>query len=457
VGASTGARTGYRAALRSPIVRRLWLASLASTVGDYIGLGALLFLATDQTGLALGAATVLAVGIVPSLFTGIVGGRWLDRFDRARALASIQLLGAVVICLPVVFEGTPIVFVTAALLSAVRIATIAVRSGAMAEGIDDDNRGPLVALIGSTDQASQVIGFFTGGAIYVLLGAQTALLIDAASFVLGAVVLAGLELPRPAERPDKPPLSAGLRDILADPVLRLLAALVVVTGTVASLPETLAPSIAQPDDPWRAAVLASAPVGQVIAMTVLGRLPQVRRTSFMLLHFTLLAASLALAALARTPATFALANLLVGAGTAWIVGAQLAFLRRAPKLRMAQITGTIIAGLAVAEGLGSLGFAAVADTAGVRAAYALSGVLLALAAVLAWWARSRTPAALALDAEPLHAEPLDAGAAAPTSDAVTEPITEPTSTEPTMVELDLGDDDGDPDVVHVDAPATSGR
>lgn len=444
-GTPTGARTGYRAALRSPIVRRLWLASLASTVGDYIGLGALLFLATDQTGLALGAATVLAVGILPSLFTGIVGGRWLDRFDRAKALACIQLVGAVVICLPVVLDGTPIVFVTAALLSAVRIATIAVRSGAVAEGIDDDNRGPLVALIGSTDQAAQVVGFFTGGAIYVLLGASAALLLDAASFVVGAIILAGLRLPRPAERPDRPPLSAGLRDILADPVLRLLAALVVVTGTVASLPETLAPSIASADDPWRAVVLASAPVGQVLAMTVLGRLPHVRRTSFMLLHFTLLAAALALAALARTPATFALANLLVGAGTGWIVGAQLAFLRRAPKLRMAQITGTIIAGLAVAEGLGSLGFAAVADSAGVRAAYAVSGALLAVAAVVAWWVRARTPAALALDTEPLVPAP-DAPAAAPDTVEL-DAVTLPDAVEPaTAVELP-----------EVDAPATSRR
>jgi MFS family permease len=400
-GRATGAATGYRAALRSPIVRRLWLASLASTVGDYIGLGALLFLATDRTGLALGAATVLAVGIVPSLLTGIVAGPWLDRFDRARALATIQAAGAVVVCLPVVFDGTPIVFLTAALLAAVRIGTIAVRSGAMAEGISDDNRGPLVALMNSTDQGSQVIGFLTGGTIYVLLGADVALLIDAVTFLIGAVVLVGLDLPRPSQRPDTPPLSAGLRDILADPVLRLLAALVVVTGTVASLPETLAPTIAGPDDPWRAAVLAAAPVGQVLAMVVIGRLPHVRRPRFMLLHFTALGGALLAAGLARSPASFAVANLFVGAGTAWLVGAQLTFLRRAPKLRMAQITGTIIAGLAVAEGLGTLGFAAVADAAGTRAAYVASGLLLALAAVLAWVLRARTPAVLELDRQPL--------------------------------------------------------
>jgi MFS family permease len=148
-------------------------------------------------------------------------------------------------------------------------------------------------------------------------------------------------------------------------------------------------------------VLAAAPVGQVLAMVVIGRLPHVRRPRFMLLHFTALGGALLAAGLARSPASFAVANLFVGAGTAWLVGAQLTFLRRAPKLRMAQITGTIIAGLAVAEGLGTLGFAAVADAAGTRAAYVASGLLLALAAVLAWVLRARTPAVLELDRQPL--------------------------------------------------------
>jgi hypothetical protein len=51
----------------------------------------------------------------------------VDRFHRGRALAGIQLFGGAVVCLPVFIGGAPIVFVTAALLAAVRVATIAVR------------------------------------------------------------------------------------------------------------------------------------------------------------------------------------------------------------------------------------------------------------------------------------------------------------------------------------------
>jgi predicted MFS family arabinose efflux permease len=87
----------------------------------------------------------------------------------------------------------------------------------------------------------------------------------------------------------------------------------------------------------------------------------------------------------------------VGAGVAWIVGPQLTFLRLAPKQRMAQITGTMVALLALAEGLGSLGFAHLADTAGVHAAYRLAAIVILLAAVVGWFVKSRTPEAAVLD------------------------------------------------------------
>jgi predicted MFS family arabinose efflux permease len=388
---------GYRDALSSPIVRRLWAASLASTIGDHVGLGALLFLAADRTGYAIGAAAVLAVGVLPALVTGVVGGPWLDRFHRGRTLAALQLAGGAAVCLPVLFEGTPVVFLTAALLAAIRIATIAVRSGAMAEGVEDERRGPLVALLSSTDQGAQVIGFLTGGALYVAVGADAALLLDAATFVVGAAVLIGLQLPRPETRSVPPPLNAGVLDIWRHPVLRLLGGLVVCSGIVASLPEVLAPSVAGPGDPLRPVVLAAAPAGQAIAMTIMGRSAAIRRTSVQLAHLGALGVALMIAAVAPSSLTVAAANVLVGAGTAWVVGPQLLFLRLAPRARMAQITGTMIAGLAVADGLGSLALAGVADLAGTGWAYASGGAVILCAAVLGWRLRANNDEVMALD------------------------------------------------------------
>lgn len=397
---------GYRNALRSSIVRRLLAASLASTLGDHIGLGALLFLAADRTGYAIGTAAVVAVGVVPALVTGLVGGPWLDRFHRGRSLAGLQLAGGAAICLPVLVGGVPVILVTAAVLAATRVATIAVRSGAMAEGVEDERRGPLVALLASTDQGAQVLGFLAGGALYVTVGADAALLLDAATFLIGAVVLVGLRLPAPERRRATPSPNAGFLDIWRHPVLRLLGALVVCSGVVASLPEVLAPSVAGPGDPLRPLVLAAAPAGQALAMTLLGRSAAIRRTSVQLAHLTALGIALLIAASAPSTLAVGAANMLVGAGTAWILGPQLVFLELAPRARMAQITGTMVAGLAVADGVGSLALAGVADLVGIGWAYASGGVVILVAAAIGWRARATTEEGGAPDRPDGRTQPL---------------------------------------------------
>jgi hypothetical protein len=390
-------RSGYRAALRQPVARRLWVAAVTSSIGDYVALGALLFLATDRTGLVLGAAAVVAVGVVPSVLAGVLGGRWLDRFDRARALAVLQLLGGAIVLLPVALDGTAVVIATAAGLAAVRVATVAIRSGAMADGLSDEHRGPLVALLNTTDQAAQVIGYLTGAGLYVALGADAALLLDAATFLVGAALLVGLPLPPQRHQPAAPTLTTGVREILHQPVLRLLGLLALTTGLVGSLPEVLAPAVAADADPLRPLVLAAAPAGQAVTMALLGRSSSIRRPRNLLVHLACLAGALLLASLASSPAQVAVANALVGAGTAWVIGAQVLFLQLAPGARMAQITGAMVAGLAVADGLGSVGLAAVADRAGTGAAYGTAALLVAIAVIVGVVIRSRTPAVRDLD------------------------------------------------------------
>lgn len=390
---------GYRAALSQPVARRLWLASLTSSIGDYIALGALLFLAADRTGLVLGAAAVVAVGVVPSVLAGILGGRWLDRFPRAPALAGLQAVGGAVVLLPTLIDGTAVVIVTAAGLAAVRVATTSIRSGAMADGLHDEHRGPLVALLTTTDQATQVAGYLTGAGLYVALGADAALLLDAATFVISALLLVRLPIPSPDTPAPPTTLTTGLHEIGRHPTLRLLALLALATGLVGSLPEVLAPAIAEPDSPWRAAVLAAAPLGQSLTMLLLGRTRILHRPRNLLVHLGGLAAALLLAALATTAPQVALANLLIGAGTAWVLGAQVLFLRLAPRARMAQVTGAMIAGLAVADGVGSLVLATIADRSGTATAYAVGAIAIAATVAVGIGLRARSETTRGLDHE----------------------------------------------------------
>lgn len=398
---------GYGEALADPTVRRLWLATAVSVVGDYVAAGALMILAFQRTGLVLGPAAVFAIQAVPALLSGALAGSWLDQLPRRTALVVLQIVGAVCVFVPIAAgwvssaaaDSVIPVFVAAGLLGAVRAASVSVRSGAIAEGVPDLLRGRLLGLMNTTEQGSQVLGYLGGTALSYQLGADVALVVDAVSFLIGAAVLSTLALPAPKPRQRRPTISAGVRDIMGNPVLRLLAPLVVVTASVAAIPESLAAGIASGGHPWAPFVFAAGPMGQATAMLLMGRSERIVRPTFQLTQLAWLALALGIASLGRSAPWFAAANFLVGTGVAWSLGPQLTFLRLAPSERMAQITGTMIAVLIAAEGLGTPVFAVIADRAGVASAYRAAGALVLVAAVMGWFVKERTPAAVALDEE----------------------------------------------------------
>ncbi|MBW3662410.1 MAG: hypothetical protein KY469_04845 [Actinobacteria bacterium] len=396
------ARPGYRAALRHPAAVRLWVAATASVVGDYVGQGALLILAFDRSGgRILGPAGLFAVTALPALLSGGLAGGWLDQIPRRTALVTLHTIGAGLIVLPLFDDGLAIVFVAAALLGAVRAATVAVRAGALAEGVPTELRGPTLALMNVSEQVSQVIGYLAGATIAVTIGAGPSLVGDAISFGIAALIVASIPFPAPTPRARRPPPTAGLRAIFQHPVLRLLAPLVWVTAAVGALPEVLAAPATASDPGWTPLVLAAGPAGTALTMLVVGRLSSVTRPSLQLIHFIWLGIALGLAALAPNAPTLALANIAVGSGVAWIIGPQVTFVQVAPAERMAQISGTMLAIGIAGEGLGSLLLATIADRTSFDRAYWWGGILVFVAAVIGWIIKERTPETRELDGLPV--------------------------------------------------------
>jgi hypothetical protein len=371
--------------LRVPIVRRLVGATTASVVGDYLGVGALLVMAADRSGAsAVGAAGVFASAVPMTILVGALAGPFLDRIRRVPGLVTLELLGAAMICLPLLVDGLPIVYVTAALLAGQRTATAAIRQGVIADGVSDRHRPALIALGNTVDQSAQVLGYLGGAAIYLAVSPAAALLLDASSFVVAGVILSRVRLPAGESTSPEPTasFSSGLRIITGRPVLALFGLLTVLTATTGALPETLAPTVAPGDDRLTPLLLAAAPLGQALTIVVLGRTRIVASPSFQFGHLAVLAAALLLAANVPGPEALVAANLLVGVGVAWVLGPQLTFLRLTPPARMAQVAGLMWAAIAAAEGAGSLAFAALADARGIGAAYGLAGTLLAAATVV---------------------------------------------------------------------------
>jgi MFS family permease len=184
--------------------RTLWVARTVSFLGDSLSLVALMLYVADTTGAALAVALLLLVGdFAPSLlgpFTGTVSDRWdLKRVMVACELAQGALVAVIALTLP-------------SLLLPLLLTLVALRAVA-GQIFQPASRAAVPALVGDRDlgSANSALGFGTNGsealgpllaaALFPLLDVRGVLLVDAATFLVSAVVLARL--------PRLPPASAG--------------------------------------------------------------------------------------------------------------------------------------------------------------------------------------------------------------------------------------------------------
>lgn len=385
-----GAVAGYREVLAESTTRRLLLASVVSVLGDFVGGGALLVLAFERSGgRAVAAAGFIAATGVGALSMAVLGAPLLDRVPRREGLVASEVAGALAIALPLVLPGMWPMYAAAFVLGMSRSAAVAIRHGVLADAVSERLRSGLVGLLGTADQFGQVVGYAVGASMAVLIGARSALVLDLATFVLGAVLLAGLAVPPRRHTDDPPSLLAGWRGIVDHPQLRLLAVLVAASAAASALPESLAMAAVGSDSPWLPVVLASGPAGGVVGFLVAGRLRSTTVFSGQLVHLTVYGLAVVLGAFVSGPVGYTLVNLGVGAGAAWIIGPQVSFVRLAPAHRVSQISASMAALVMLAEGGWVVVAGTVADAAGVGTAYLVAAAAVLASAVLGWSVHAR--------------------------------------------------------------------
>jgi len=375
----------YGTALRSPIGIRLLTSQSIGELGDFVGLTALVLMAYEHSGSVLGAAAVYGANAVLKVVTATWGVAWLDRVPRRAALAGLSLCGALVIAAPAVFPDLAVALLAAALLGAYRTAFLGVQAALLGEAVATELRGPLLALAGTVNQIAQVAGILGGAAVALTLGVRTAFLIDAGTFVVVTLVL--LTLPattRRAAMARSGPLD-GVRAVLSQPILRLLAPVAWMSMLASLLPETLAADAVS--RPWVPIVMAASPMGGAVGFFLAGRTTLLDSVAGVFRAQTALGALLVAGGLAGwlvpSAPTFLAANFCIGLAGVAMLGVQGAFIRHSPAGRIAQINATMVASVGVLEGAGAVLAGGVAAALSVSAAYLLAGVLLLGMAVVA--------------------------------------------------------------------------
>ena len=261
------------APLRLRYFRRLWLADMVSLFGDWAGRLALAVLVLERTGSPAWAAAVTAVSLAGFVGIGQVLATLADRHGRVAVMIVADLARAALFAAMLLPIGVGGLLVLAFLAGLATPPFEAARSAALPDLVPEDRYGEALALAGVSVQSSLVIGYAIGGLLLTVVDPETALAINAMSFIVSACLL--LELRHtPAAEPAGVPatvgqsLGHGLSSLWFDRLVRRALVIVSVTGALGTVGEALvvpyASEIGLPDGAL-GLLAAAIPVGTLLA------------------------------------------------------------------------------------------------------------------------------------------------------------------------------------------------
>jgi len=211
---------------------RVWSAATISVFGSFVTRIALPFVAILTLGAGpIEVAVLRSLELVAALVVGLVAGAWVDRLRRRPVLiwadiGRAALLGSIPLAALGGWLTLPQVFLVAA-AAAVLTTFFDVADRAYLPTIVP--RTDLVRANGAlaaTSSAVEFAAFGVAGFLVNILTAPIAILIDALSFVVSAILLGTIRRPEPPPPPaaDRDPvldeIREGLRLVAHDPVLR---------------------------------------------------------------------------------------------------------------------------------------------------------------------------------------------------------------------------------------------
>ncbi|ATE52184.1 MFS transporter [Actinosynnema pretiosum] len=377
--------------------RGLWIGSVASTAGDQLAAVALSLLVFERTGSPAWTAVTWASTLLPPLVSGPLLAWVADRYPRRTVMVACAWLQAVLVG-AMAIPGVPLWGMVALLFSALMVASpfLAAQEASLPSVLPDERYDDGVALFGTSVDVAQMVGLAAAGFLVTWAGPGAALALDAASFVLVAVLVQLSVEHRPAAAPRSAPedpegARSALALLLTEPRLRSLLGMRLLAG-LAMVPEGLAVPLADGlGAVWAVGlILAVEPAANVLGVALLFRFVRDPRQRERLMGPLAVLSLAPLALFALEPnLTWAIVLLVIaGMAGAYHTPARAAWMRLLPDayrgrafgiartaLRTSQGGGMALAGV-VAHAVGSV-TATIAGAGGV-------GLLLAAQATVAW-------------------------------------------------------------------------
>ena len=376
--------------------RAVWFSQVLSVAGDRLALVALTLLVFDRTGSPLLAALVYASGYLPWVVGGLFLSELADRYPRRTVMVVCDAVRAVLVAIMVI-PRVPVAALVALLFVATMFAPPfdSARAAVTADILTGERYVLGTAVTQTTFLAGQAIGAVAGGVAVAFLGVRPALAIDAATFVLSALLVGLGTRARPAAaRPGQAastgvrpsPLArmlGGVRLVFSDRALRtlLLFGWLVVFYTI---PEGIAAPYAAGLGGGSIAtglVIASTVVGTMLATPLFSRFVGPRRRIDLMGPLAVLTcATLVLTALRPGLAASLVIFSLSSVFGSYQLAANTAFVIRVPNERRAQAFGIASMGVIVGQGAAFVAAGAAAEVVTPATVIAVAGALGAVTA-----------------------------------------------------------------------------
>lgn len=393
----------YRDLFRDAEFTGLYVADALNVTGSYLtrlAVAAFVYRDTGSVGLT---GAVFAASYAPYLLSPFMA-TLADRFPRKGLMVLSDVLRCALVLL-LLLPSTPFAGLLAVLftLELIRIPFGAARLATLADVLDEERFPVGNALVGATRQVLQVGGFLIGGFLVAATSPQTAIVIDAVTFVCSAVLILVFVERRPVawDTDQAPPaMWAATREGFAiigrTPHMMPWFGLLALGPGLIVIAEGLAVPYADQlggDVRLAGVIMATAPVGTAIGFAIFGRLSvdQQNRLVYPCAYAAglLVALAGALGALGGSPIPLLLVLTLSGATLSYLVAIQAQVAAVIPRSARGRVFGLGNSVMQLAQGGAILAAGVVAVSLPIGEVLVVLGLLgVGIVAVIGW--RDRT-------------------------------------------------------------------
>ncbi len=194
------------AVLRRRDFALLWFSGLISVAGDWVLMTALPYYVYVRTGSTIATAGMTAAELAPAIVLTSVAGVFADRWNRKRMLviAALSQAVAVLVLLLVRDDGMLwLVYVVAVAQSSISAFSMPAEAALLPTLVPREEFVQANAMNALNNRLGRLSGVPLGAALLGWFGLDAVVLVDAATFLVAAALVAPIVVPAPAEPADQ--------------------------------------------------------------------------------------------------------------------------------------------------------------------------------------------------------------------------------------------------------------